>query len=96
MTDPMGRGAGEDEVPTPNRGRDVRLVATGVAVVLLGWFAVANLQSVRIRFWVTSAHAPVVVVIAISGVLGAGVWALVARVAKRRGGSDAGAGPPGP
>lgn len=64
------------------RGRDVRLVVTGVAAVLLAWFALVNLQSVRIHFWLTSAHAPLILVIVISGALGAlvpGVWALVTR-----------------
>lgn len=67
------------------------MVATGALLILLVWFAVANLQGVRIRFWLTSASAPLVVVIAISGVLGAGVASLVGRVARRRrrpGGSD--------
>lgn len=81
-----------DEQPAPpdrggGRGREVRLVVTGVAVVLLGWFAFANLQTVRIRFWLTSAHAPLILVIVISGVLGAlvpGVWSRVTR--RRRAG----------
>lgn len=68
--------------PDRGRGREVRLVVTGVAVVLLAWFAFANLQAVRIRFWLTTAHAPLILVIVISGVLGAlvpGVWSRVAR-----------------
>jgi uncharacterized integral membrane protein len=77
---------GADDVasrrPGGGRGRDVRLVVTGVAVALLAWFAFVNLQTVRIRFWLTSAHAPLILVIVISGVLGAlapGVWSRVIR-----------------
>lgn len=60
------------------------MVAVGVLAVLLVWFAVANLQGVKIRFWLTSAHAPLIVVIAISGCLGAAVAALAGRVSSRR------------
>jgi uncharacterized integral membrane protein len=85
MTDPMYQ-TGDDSSPGParDRSRDMRLVATGVAAVLLVWFALANLQDVTIRFWVSSARAPLIVVIAISGVLGAFVWALAARSRRRR------------
>ncbi|MGH8980777.1 MAG: lipopolysaccharide assembly protein LapA domain-containing protein [Acidimicrobiales bacterium] len=70
--------------PVRDCGRDARLVLTGISVVLLVWFALANLQGVRIRFWVTAAHAPLIVVIAISGVLGALVSGLLSRAARRR------------
>jgi uncharacterized integral membrane protein len=67
----------------------VRLVATGAALVLLLWFALANLQQVHIRFWVASTSAPLVVVVAVSAFLGAaaagvGSWAL----RRRRGGGE--------
>jgi uncharacterized integral membrane protein len=85
MSDPM---AGIPETPDAsaprNRARDARLIAIGVFAVLLIWFALANLQDVRIHFWVTSTHAPLIVVIIISGVLGAGVAELAGRFARRR------------
>ncbi len=59
------------------RGRDLRLVLTGIVLALLVWFAVANFQDVRIQFWMTTATAPLIAVIVISGVLGAaasGLW----------------------
>jgi uncharacterized integral membrane protein len=57
----------------------MRLVAMGVIAVLLVWFALANLSSVKIDFWVYHATAPLIVVIAISGLLGAGVALLAVR-----------------
>jgi uncharacterized integral membrane protein len=59
-------------------------VLTGIALVLLVWFAVVNLQEVRIRFWLTTTAAPLIVVILISGVLGAAVSGLWARRRRRR------------
>jgi len=56
------------------------MVLIGVAAVLLVWFALANFQDVTIDFWVTHAHAPLVVVIAIAGVLGAAVAVGVRRL----------------
>ncbi|MDA8317767.1 MAG: LapA family protein [Actinomycetota bacterium] len=72
------------EAPSRRRGRDTRLVLTGVVLALLVWFAIANFQDVTIRFWLTTTSAPLIVVIAISGVLGAAVSALWARRRRRR------------
>ena len=49
------------------------------AVILLGWFAVANLRDVRIDFWVFNRQAPLILVIVISGLLGALITALIMR-----------------
>ncbi len=49
------------------------------AAALLVWFALANLRDVRIDFWVFDRQAPLIVVIAISGLLGAAIAALVLR-----------------
>lgn len=72
------------ERPRHDRGRDVRLVAAGVMLVLLVWFAVANFQDVQIRFWVTTTAAPLIVVIVISGFLGAAAAGLWTRLRRRR------------
>jgi|HubBroStandDraft_1064217.scaffolds.fasta_scaffold168431_2 uncharacterized integral membrane protein len=71
---------GEPDAPEnkPSRRRDARLVVGGAVAVLLVWFALVNRQRVGIHFWVVTANAPVVVVVAISGVFGA-VLALVLR-----------------
>lgn len=76
-----------DQNPDPpkerDRARDARLVAGGIVLVLLVWFAVINLQDVQVHFWFTSARAPVVVVIAVAGALGAAVSLLASRLSRR-------------
>jgi uncharacterized integral membrane protein len=62
-----------------DRRRAATLVGVGVAVVLLVWFALANLRDVRIDFWVFNRQAPLILVIVISGLLGALITALVMR-----------------
>src|SRR3974390_1997690 len=57
-----------------DRRRDTRLVVMGIAAVLLVWFAVGNLQTVEIHFWVHSTKAPVIVVVAIAVALGAVIF----------------------
>ncbi len=67
------RGQGMD------RRRQATLVGMSVAVILLVWFALANLRDVQIDFWVFDRKAPLIVVIVISGLLGALITALVMR-----------------
>jgi uncharacterized integral membrane protein len=62
-----------------DRRVQVRLVGVAVAVILLGWFALANTRKVQIDFWVFHRQAPLILVIAISGLLGALITALVMR-----------------
>lgn len=62
-----------------DRRRDARLVLVGVLAVLLVWFAFANLHEVNINFWLSTRRAPLIVVIVISGLLGAMVGRLVSR-----------------
>ena len=63
------------------RRPDNRQILTGIAVGLLVWFAVSNWQSVTIHFWVTTARAPLILVIVLSALLGG----FVIRFARRRG-----------
>ena len=60
----------------------------GVAVggILLGWFALANFGKVRIDFWVFHRQAPLILVIVISGLLGALITALIMRRKPKVGG----------
>ena len=52
------------------RRLDSRRILALIAAVLLAWFALANLQQVTIRFWVTSARAPLVLVVVVAAALG--------------------------
>jgi uncharacterized integral membrane protein len=80
MTDPHSAGdGGPGPEPVRDRRRDLRLVVTGVVAVLLVWFALANLQDVKIHFWVYSTHASLITVIAIAVVLGAAAAVLLSR-----------------
>lgn len=74
----MSAAPGEEPSP-PRRGRDLRLVVSGIAAALLVWFAVANLQDVRIHFWVATTTAPLIEVVIVAGVLGAAVASVVRR-----------------
>ena len=76
-TDPLEHG--RDEGKTVDRRHQATLVGVAVAVILLAWFALANLNRVRIDFWVFHRQAPLIVVIAISGLLGALITALIMR-----------------
>ena len=62
-----------------DRRQQVRLVGVAVGGILLGWFALANFGKVRIDFWVFHRQAPLILVIVISGLLGALVTALIMR-----------------
>lgn len=74
-----------DSDEPPERMRNVRLVGIGLAAVALGWFALANLGSVSIRFWISERRAPLILVIVISGLLGALIAMLAQRYKSRRG-----------
>jgi uncharacterized integral membrane protein len=71
-----GGGGGGKEV---DRKHQATLVGVAVAVILLVWFALANLGRVRIDFWVFHRQAPLILVIVISGLLGALITALIMR-----------------
>ena len=77
--DPLTEHVAEDDNKGLDRRRQATLVGVGVAVVLLVWFALANLKDVRIDFWVFNRQAPLILVIVISGLLGALIGGLVAR-----------------
>jgi len=68
---------------TSKRRLDNRQILTAIAVGLLVWFAVSNWQTVTIHFWLTTAKAPLFLVIVLSALLGGAV----VRFARRRGGS---------
>lgn len=77
-SDPLTERVAED-AKGPDRRRQASLIGVAIAVVLLAWFALANLRDVRIDFWVFNRNAPLILVIVISGLLGALITALVMR-----------------
>ncbi len=77
--DPVGGGGSGGDGKEVDRRHQATLVGVAVAVILLVWFALANLGRVRIDFWVFHRQAPLILVIVISGLLGALITALVMR-----------------
>jgi uncharacterized integral membrane protein len=77
--DPSGETVAEEGEPAGERRRQAALIAVAVAVVLLVWFALANLRDVRIDFWVFNRQAPLILVIVISGLLGSLIATLIMR-----------------
>jgi uncharacterized integral membrane protein len=69
----------DDGGKAADRRHSMMLVAVAVATILLVWFAVANLKKVKIDFWLYDREAPLILVILISGLLGALITALVMR-----------------
>jgi uncharacterized integral membrane protein len=70
---------GGDRPGRLDRRQQVRLIAVTAALVLLVWFALGNFHRVGIEFWVFHRDAPLILVILISGLLGALITALVMR-----------------
>jgi uncharacterized integral membrane protein len=76
---PEPGGHGEGEGGGVDRRHQATVVGIAVAVILLAWFALANLRDVRIDFWVFNRQAPLILVIVISGLLGALIALLIMR-----------------
>ena len=77
--DPLTEHVAEDDKKGLDRRRQATLIGVAIAGALLGWFALANLRDVRIDFWFYNRQAPLILVILISGLLGALITALVLR-----------------
>jgi uncharacterized integral membrane protein len=77
--DPVTEHVAEDDKKGLDRRRQATLIGVAIAGALLGWFALANLRDVRIDFWFYNRQAPLILVILISGLLGALITALVLR-----------------
>jgi uncharacterized integral membrane protein len=67
------------EGKAPDRRHQARLVGILVVGILLGWFALANTRRVQIDFWIFHRQAPLIIVILISGLLGALITFLIMR-----------------
>jgi uncharacterized integral membrane protein len=66
----------------PNRLAIAALILAIVVIV----FAVVNLQTVKVHWLVTTTRTPLIVVIAVAGLLGAAIGAIVRRRRRQRSG----------
>jgi uncharacterized integral membrane protein len=73
----------EERRPARRRER-ARLTAAGVLGALVVAFAVVNLSNVKVDWIVGSAHSPLILVIAVSVLIGAGIDRLAVRRARTR------------
>lgn len=67
------------------RRASARMIAAVVLAIVLTLFAALNAQGVRIHLIFTTTHLPVIVVIAVSGVIGVAIGWLIARRRAARG-----------
>jgi uncharacterized integral membrane protein len=68
-----------------NRKTNARIVAAAVLAVVLTLFAVLNSQRVRVHLIFTITHLPMIVVIAVCGLIGLAVGWLIGRRRAARG-----------
>ena len=73
----MEPGEGADKAAV--RRHRAGLIGILVVGILLGWFALANTRRVQIDFWLFHRQAPLIIVILISGLLGALITFLIMR-----------------
>ena len=73
-------GDGDADASGNGGGRSpVAMVGLAVAAIFFVWFAVANLNKVKINFWIYDKSEPLILVILIAGLLGALIGALLMR-----------------
>jgi uncharacterized integral membrane protein len=84
-TDPnLVPGQQDTRQPAPRRDR-ARLIAGLILGVLGLVFALVNLRNVKVDWIIGSAHSPLILVIAVSILIGAGIDRFAVRRARRRG-----------
>jgi len=84
MSDPADRTPAKRPGDKPEKAASTRLVAAGILGVLAAVFAVINLDKVKVDWLVGSWQTPLIVVIAVSMLLGAGLDRLLVRRARKR------------
>jgi len=84
MSDPAERTPATRPGDKPEKAANTRLVAAGILGVLAGVFAVINLEEVQVDWLIGSWEAPLIVVIVVSMLLGAGIDRLLVRRARKR------------
>jgi uncharacterized integral membrane protein len=82
--DPVRTDPGSPPKKRSGGGLDSKSVAAGLVAMLIIVFGATNTQKVKINFVVGSTHASLIVVIAISVILGVLLAATVARRKRRR------------
>ncbi|MCW3050519.1 MAG: hypothetical protein JWO74_4803 [Solirubrobacterales bacterium] len=82
--DPVRTGPDAPPAKRSGGGLDSKSVAAGLVAMLIIVFAATNTQKVKVNFVVASTQASLIVVIAISVVLGVLLSATVARRKRRR------------
>jgi uncharacterized integral membrane protein len=68
-----------DEAEEKGGRSTAALVGVAVAAIFFVWFALANLNKVKINFWIYDRSEPLILVILIAGLLGALIGALLMR-----------------
>ena len=84
MSDPAERTPATRPGEKPEKAANTRLVAAGILGVLAGVFAVINLEEVQVDWLIGSWETPLIVVIVVSMLLGAGIDRLLVRRARKR------------
>jgi uncharacterized integral membrane protein len=82
--DPVRTDPDSPPAKRPGGGLDSKSVAAGLVAMLIIVFAATNTQKVKINFVVASTHASLIVVIAISVILGVLLAATVGRRRRKR------------
>jgi uncharacterized integral membrane protein len=84
MSDPTERTPATRPEDKPDRAASTRVAAAAVLGGIAALFAVVNLDDVKVSWVVGSWQTPLIVVIAVSMLLGAGLDRLLVRRARRR------------
>jgi uncharacterized integral membrane protein len=87
MADPIGQLPGRDDAPPAerrSRGELARSAAMVVLAVLVTLFAVLNLDEVKVDWIFGSGHAPLIIVIVISLLVGVVLTYFAERLVRRR------------
>jgi uncharacterized integral membrane protein len=84
MSDPTERTPATRPEDKPDRAASTRVAAAAVLGGIAALFAVVNLDDVKVSWVVGSWQTPLIVVIAVSMLLGAGLDRLLVRRARKR------------
>ena len=76
---PVVADGGDDGAEKKGGRSTVAVVGLAVAAIFFVWFALANLNKVKINFWIYDRSEPLILVILIAGLLGALIGALLMR-----------------